>query len=124
MSETILQAEDDCGARVIHPDRVERARSEIAGQQTVERLAATFGILGDPTRLKMVMALRGGEMCVCDIAACLGVTESAVSHQLRRLFDRALVRRRREGRCLYYRLDDEHVFELLQLGLAHVREVR
>jgi DNA-binding transcriptional ArsR family regulator len=124
MPKTTLQTEDDCGARVIHPDRVERARSEIAGQQTVERLAATFGILGDPTRLKMVMALRGGEMCVCDIAACLGVTESAVSHQLRRLLDRALVRRRRQGRCLYYRLDDEHVSELLQLGLAHVREVR
>jgi DNA-binding transcriptional ArsR family regulator len=118
------QSEDLCDARVIHPDRVERARLEISEEWVVERLASAFGILGDPTRLKMLMALRTGEMCVCDIAACLGVTESAVSHQLRRLYDRSLVRRRREGRCLYYRLDDEHVFELLQLGLTHVSEDR
>jgi DNA-binding transcriptional ArsR family regulator len=124
MMEPSTQSEDLCDARVIHPDRVERARLEIADERSVERLAEAFGILGDPTRLKMLMVLRKGEMCVCDIAACLGVTESAVSHQLRRLYDRSLLRRRREGRCLYYRLDDEHVYELLQLGLEHVGEMK
>lgn len=118
------QPEDDCNVRVIHPERIRSARSAIADEGTVDRLAAVFGILGDPTRLKMVMALQGGEMCVCDIAASLGASESAVSHQLRRLYDRALVQRRREGRCLYYRLDDGCVSELLRLGMKHVGEER
>ena len=68
------------------------------------------------------MALAGGEMCVCDLAAFLNLTESAVSHQLRRLRDLALVKNRREGQVLFYSLDDEHVAELLDVGLKHVRE--
>jgi len=68
------------------------------------------------------MALAGGEMCVCDLAAFLGLTESAVSHHLRRLKDLALVKSRRDGQILYYSLDDEHVSELLKIGLEHIRE--
>ncbi|MBU2489336.1 MAG: metalloregulator ArsR/SmtB family transcription factor [Proteobacteria bacterium] len=113
---------DLCGARCIHLDRVARAREESVGPDLLERLARTFGVLADPTRLALVMALTGGEMCVCDLAAFLGVSPSAVSHQLARLRDLALVRRRRDGQMLYYSLDDDHVADLLTTGLAHMKE--
>ncbi len=111
-----------CQVRVVHHRRVNKAKDEAIAYGEVDRLALTFRILGDPTRLKMVMALLGGEMCVCDLAAFLNVSESAVSHQLRRLKDLALVRQRRDGKVLYNALDDEHVHELLKMGLEHVRE--
>ena len=77
----------------------------------------TYKIMGDPTRLRIILALRGGEMCVCDIAAFLGLSESAVSHQLRRLRELALVSSRRDGQILYYSLDDAHVMDLVSVGL-------
>lgn len=111
-----------CEVRVVHLERVSRARDEAVSQREAERLALTYKALGDPTRLKMVMALAGGEMCVCDLAAFLGLTESAVSHHLRRLKDLALVKSRRDGQILYYSLDDEHVSKILKIGLEHIRE--
>ena len=113
---------DDCQVRVIHLDRVERARSEAVPAKELNRLSSIYKVLGDPSRLKIVMALRNVEMCVCDLAAFVGLTESAVSHQLRRLKDLALVKSRREGQVIYYSLDDEHVAELLNVGLQHVTE--
>lgn len=113
---------DKCRARVIHLDRVEQARRKIASKKDIERLASIYKILGDPSRLKIVMALRNVEMCVCDLAAFLGLTESAISHQLRRFKDLALVKSRREGQVIYYSLDDAHVAELLNVGIAHVTE--
>jgi len=117
-----LTQEDGCQVRVVHLARVAQARQEAVAPSEADRLALTFKTLGDPTRLKMVQALSGGEMCVCDLAAYLKVSESAVSHQLRRLKDLALVKARREGQVLYYSLDDDHVARLLQLGLDHIRE--
>jgi DNA-binding transcriptional ArsR family regulator len=114
--------EDGCQIRVVHLDRVERARKEAIADQELDRLSLTYKVLGDPNRLKIVMALRNVEMCVCDLAAFTGLTDSAVSHQLRRLKDLALVKSRREGQIIYYSLDDEHVSELLNLGLGHIRE--
>ena len=115
--------EDDlCGVRVVHLNRVVRAREESIREHDLERLARTYKILGGPTRLKIIKALEAGEMCVCDLAAFIGLTESAVSHQLRRLSDLALVKKRRAGQILYYSLDDEHVADLLKVGLEHVRE--
>jgi len=111
-----------CDVRVVHLERVSRARDEAVSQREAEQLALTYKALGDPTRLKMVMALAGGEMCVCDLAAFLGLTESAVSHHLRRLKDLALVKSRRDGQILYYSLDDEHVSKILKVGLEHIRE--
>lgn len=111
-----------CQVRIVHLDRVDRAKREAIPGPELDRLGLTFKVLGDPTRLKIVMALGGGEMCVCDLAAFLGLSESAVSHQLRRLKDLALVKPRREGQVLYYSLDDGHVAQLLELGLEHVRE--
>jgi len=86
------------------------------------RMAAIFKVLGDPTRLSIVSALRDGEMCVCDLAAFLKMTESAVSHHLRRLRDLSLVKNRRDGQVLYYSLDDDHVQALVTMVLDHVRE--
>jgi DNA-binding transcriptional ArsR family regulator len=113
---------DDCKVRVIHLDRVEQARRETVSQKELNWLASIYKVLGDPSRLKIVMTLRNVEMCVCDLAAFLGLTESAISHQLRRFKDLALVKSRREGQVIYYSLDDEHVAELLNIGLEHVKE--
>ena len=114
--------EDGCLVRVVHLDRVEKARDEIISERELERLSLTFKVMGDPNRLKTVMALRSGEMCVCDLAAFTGLSESAVSHQLRRLKDLSLVKSRRDGQVIYYALDDEHVSVLLEVGLEHIRE--
>ena len=117
-----LFEQDRCLVRVVHLDRVHKAKKEAIPETERDRLALTFKVLGDPTRLKIIMALTGGEMCVCDIAAFLGLSESAVSHQLRRMREQSLVKSRREGQVLYYSLDDHHVADLLRIGLEHVRE--
>ena len=117
-----LIEEDGCQIKVIHLDRVEQAREDAIEDQELDRLALTYKVLGDPNRLKIVMALRNVEMCVCDLAAFTGLTDSAVSHQLRRLKDLALVKSRREGQIIYYSLDDEHVERLLAIGLEHINE--
>ena len=117
-----LVEEDGCRIRVVHLERVARARNEALPASQLERLALIFKVLGDPTRLKIFEALSAGEMCVCDLAAYLGLSESAVSHQLRRMREQSLVRPRREGQVLYYALEDRHVADLLNLGFEHVRE--
>jgi ArsR family transcriptional regulator len=91
-------------------------------ERTVHALAETFRVLGDPTRVKILDALGRGELCVCDIAALAGISESAVSHQLRLLRGMRLVRPRRAGRLVYYTLDDQHIMELLRQALTHVEE--
>ena len=114
--------EDGCLIRVIHPEKVARARDEAIPGKDVERLARTFKAVSDPTRVRILTALKGEEMCVCDLAAFLGISESAVSHQMSRLKDLSLVRSRREGKVLYYFLNDHHVSKLISLSLEHIRE--
>ena len=99
-------------------------RATLMGPRTVEALADTFRVLGDPTRVRMLDALAGGELCVCDIAALVGISESAVSHQLRLLRSMRLVRPRRAGRLVYYAVDDQHILELLKQASTHVEESR
>ena len=108
--------------RVVNPERVKMARRDASPEDELQRLALIYKILGDPSRLKILMALRRNEMCVCDLAALTGISESAVSHQLRRLKDLALARTRRDGQVVYYSLADKHVVLLLDIGLRHVRE--
>jgi DNA-binding transcriptional ArsR family regulator len=115
-----LVEEDGCQIRMVHLDRVAKARKEAIPKKDVDRLALIYKLLGEPSRLKIAIALRGGEMCVCDLAAFLGISESAVSHQIRRLKDLALVKSRREGQILYYSLDDHKLDELIRVGLGHV----
>jgi ArsR family transcriptional regulator len=97
-------------------------RAHMMTPRTVEALAETFRVLGDPTRVRILDALSSGELCVCDIASMVGISESAVSHQLRLLRGMRLVRPRRAGRQVYYAVDDQHIIELLHQGLTHVEE--
>ena len=115
----IIEA-DGCMVRVIHLDRVQKAKTNSVPDTDLDRLALTYKILGDPNRLKILIALKNAEMCVCDLAAFTCVSESAVSHQLRRMKDLSLVKSRRDGQVIYYTLTDEHVSELLDVGLAHI----
>jgi len=113
---------DRCRCRIIHGPQVEKARSQALPAVEIEKLTLFFKAVADPSRLKILWALRRDEMCVCDLAALLGISESAVSHQLRLLRQTALVANRREGPVLYYRLDDEHVSRLVEVALQHIRE--
>jgi DNA-binding transcriptional ArsR family regulator len=116
------KATEICQYRVIHQERIDKAGATALEEGEVETLSQLFKAMGDPSRLKILWALAQGEMCVCDLAAFLGITESAVSHQLRNLRQLQLVANRREGVVLYYRLADQHVSELLSVALQHVRE--
>ncbi|MBA3003991.1 MAG: winged helix-turn-helix transcriptional regulator [Desulfurivibrio sp.] len=113
---------DQCLCRIIHQDRVEKAHQAILSVQEIDQLTLFFKALADQSRLKILMALKQGEMCVCDLAAFLGISESAVSHQLRMLRQMTLVANRREGPVLYYRLTDDHVNQLVHVALDHIRE--
>jgi ArsR family transcriptional regulator, lead/cadmium/zinc/bismuth-responsive transcriptional repressor len=114
--------EDFCKVRVVHEERVTRARDSAVTDRQIDRISMIFKVLGDPTRMKIVTALKVVEMCVCDLAAFLGITESAVSHQLRRMRDLSLVKKRREGQVIYYSLDDQHIADLLDHVLDHTSE--
>ena len=113
---------ETCEDGDLNKSRVRETQAHLIGGRTATQLARTFSSLSDPTRLRIISALSHNEMCVHDLAATVGISQSAVSHQLRRLKDLALVRNRREGPVLYYSLDDEHVADLLEVGLEHVRE--
>ncbi len=114
---------DDCEVCSVHAEAVERARKkakELEGD-TIIRLSDVFKAMGDPTRLKIIHSLSSGEMCVCDIAAALGMEHSAISHQLRLLRNLRVVKFRKEGKTAVYSLDDAHVLELFNEGLEHAR---
>lgn len=113
---------DKCDCRIIHDDKVNEARQRALDNSATEDLCQTFKALGDPSRLKILWALEYQEMCVCDLAVLLGITESAVSHQLRLLRTLRLVKNRRDGTILYYRLADEHVSQLVRIALEHIQE--
>lgn len=109
-----------CDERIVHVDAVRAARAALPPVAQLAGVADLFTALADPTRIRLVAALAARELCVCDLAATLGATESAVSHQLRLLRARGLVRARREGRLVFYALDDDHVAELYAAALEHV----
>lgn len=106
----------------MHKDSVERVRAAMLPDGAAEGLAEIFGLLGDRTRVRLLHALSSGELCVCDLSAVLGMSSSAVSHQLRLLRTAKLVRARKEGKNVFYTLDDGHVHSLLAQGLEHVLE--
>lgn len=109
-----------CEETTIHEGDVRAASQTLIDGWTAERLAQTFSALADPTRLRLISALSGRELCVCDLSVVLGMSQSAVSHQLRLLRNLHLVRFHKEGRVVYYALDDAHIQELYQRGLEHV----
>ncbi len=110
-----------CEEELVHSGPVERARAALAPDQQIEQLAAVFKALGDPTRVRIIQALLAEELCVCDLADVLGMTQSSVSHQLRVLRNLHIVRNRRDGKEVFYRLDDDHVVGLLQQAYEHVQ---
>ena len=108
-----------CETSLIHEDQVHAALATLIDQRLADGVAAIFQALADPTRLRLISALLPGELCVCDLAAVLGMTQSAVSHQLRLLRALKLVKNRKEGRVVYYSLDDEHIRDLFVRGAEH-----
>ncbi|MBA2596306.1 MAG: helix-turn-helix transcriptional regulator [Chloroflexia bacterium] len=120
--QTIEPNSDDCEVALIHPPAVFAARAALAVLPPAPQVAGLFALLADPTRLRLVAALASGELCVCDLAAATGVNRTTVSHQLRTLREGRVVRARREGRVIFYALDDDHVRELLAMGIAHAGE--
>jgi ArsR family transcriptional regulator len=113
---------DACDVFHAHPDKVETLRQGLMAGRDATTLADTFKLLGDVTRVRILDALSKDELCVCDIATLLNLTESAVSHQLRLLRSMRLVRSRRAGRMIFYALDDQHIVRLFNEGLRHVQE--
>lgn len=113
---------DACEIQFVDEKKVKSVRKAMKSAAAVTALAETFKILGDPTRIKIAFALAREELCVCDIANLLGVSQSAVSHSLRTLRQMNLVKFRREGKTAYYALDDEHIKSLLDIGFRHIEE--
>ena len=105
-----------------HEELVEKVRRELPGEDTLYDLTELFLIFGDSTRIRILYVLFESEMCVCDIAALLGMTQSAISHQLRALKNARLVSSRREGKTVFYALADDHVKTIIDQGLEHVSE--
>ncbi|MDR1362872.1 MAG: metalloregulator ArsR/SmtB family transcription factor, partial [Spirochaetaceae bacterium] len=113
---------DLCECTIIHEEIVAEVQKQMPDEETMLDLADLFKMFADSTRVKIICALLCAEMCVCDISALLGMTKSSISHQLRLLRQTKLVKNRREGKIIYYSLDDEHINDILDKGLAHVRE--
>lgn len=111
-----------CDCEVIHDSMVADTRSKMQPDADYSRLATLYKMFGDGTRVKILHALELNELCVCDLAALLGVTKSAVSHQLKALRLANLVKSRREAQVVYYSLADDHVKEILDMGFAHIYE--
>lgn len=114
------RGKDSCEIFCVNPQKVERVKPGMLQPVTVQRMAATFKVLGDPTRIRILDALSREELCVCDLALLLGTSSSAISHQLRVLRDARLVKYRKEGKMAFYSLDDNHVLTLFEQGLEHV----
>lgn len=111
-----------CSCLLEHPDTIEQVRSLLPPDEMLYDLAELFKIFGDSTRIKILYALYESELCVCDIAKLMDVSQSAVSHQLRVLKNSKLVKFRREGKTVYYSLADDHVTRILSQGMEHIEE--
>ena len=111
-----------CDCEVIHSEVVKKVEEKMSEDSEYMALASLFKIFGDSTRIKILHALRQNEMCVCDIAQLLNLSQSAVSHQLRQLKQNRLVRSRRDGKTVFYKLADAHIQAILAQGMEHISE--
>jgi ArsR family transcriptional regulator len=109
-----------CDCNVIHQDKVDKVMEKMPSDRLAYKAADFFKIIGDKTRMKILLALFESELCVCDIAVLLDMNQSAISHQLRVLKQAELVKYRKDGRVVYYSLDDDHVKNILDQGLVHI----
>ncbi len=113
------KTEDICSCNIIHEDIVERVKESMYDEELLEDVSRFFKIFSDKTRLRIVSMLLQEEMCVCDIAHVLNMSHSSISHQLRVLRQYRVVKNRKEGKVVYYSLDDEHVKNILAQGIEH-----
>lgn len=114
--------DEKCEVTLIHEDNVKKAVNELPDDELIADLSDMFKIFGDQTRMKILMALESGELCVCDIAAVMDMSQSAISHQLRVLKQSNIVKTRREGKVVYYSISDDHVKEIFDIAMVHVQE--
>jgi DNA-binding transcriptional ArsR family regulator len=124
LSDSIEPEKDMCEVELFDPERVAAARAQMLPDHQIESLSSIFQCVGHPTRIRILQALFSQELCVCDLAQVLGISVSAVSHQLRTLRSMRVVKFRRDGKMAYYSIDDEHVRSLFALGLEHIRHGR
>jgi len=111
-----------CEATVIHEDTLRRVREEMPDEEPIYEVSELFKVFGDSTRSRIICALNLAEMCVCDLSALLNMTQSAISHQLRILKAARLVKSKKQGRVVYYSLDDSHIGQIFALAFTHVTE--
>lgn len=114
--------DEKCEVTLIHEDNVKKAINELPDDELIADLSDMFKIFGDQTRVKILMALESGELCVCDIAAVMNMSQSAISHQLRVLKQSNIVKTRRQGKVVYYSISDDHVKEIFDIAIVHVKE--
>ena len=114
--------DEKCEVTLIHEDNVKKAINELPDDELIADLSDMFKIFGDQTRVKILMALESGELCVCDIAAVIDMSQSAISHQLRVLKQSNIVKTRRQGKVVYYSISDDHVKEIFDIAIVHVQE--
>jgi ArsR family transcriptional regulator len=111
-----------CDCHAVNHQLVAEVQTTMPETAVFDRVAAFYKIMGDTTRCKLIWALRQGEMCVCDLASLLSMTKSAISHQLRKLREFDVVRCRREGKEVYYCLNDDHIAQIFAVTMTHVKE--
>ena len=124
MAKIMEEENENCEVKVIHKDIVEKVEKTMPEEEVVHDLSDFFKILGDTTRMKILSALFQEEMCVCDIAYLLKMTQSAISHQLRVLKQGRVVKYRKEAKVVYYSLEDEHIKHIVEQGMTHILEKR
>ena len=117
------RAINTCECNDIHEDIVNETKNKMPEDEMLYDLAELFKVFGDTTRIKILYALFSNEMCVCDIANLLNMSQSAISHQLRVLKQARLVKFRKEGKTVYYSLDDSHISQIFDCGLNHIQEI-
>lgn len=117
-------SDEFCSCDIVHENVIEMVRAKMPQEEKLYDLAELFKVFGDTTRVKIISALFEAEMCVCDIAELLHMTQSAISRQLRVLRQARLVKHRKEGKVVFYSLDDEHIKTIFNQGLEHILEPR
>lgn len=117
-----MNEDELCSCNIIDEEKLSKARSEMLEIDFIRKLSEFYKTMGDPTRITIISALMKREMCVCDIASLLNMSQSSISHQLKALKSARLVKWRREGKSIYYSLDDKHVEEIIAVGIAHIKE--
>lgn len=122
MTKTAHEHLDTCDAVLVHEGIVDEVRAALPDESELSALSELFKVFGDLTRIRILSVLAAREICVCDLAAVLGMTQSAISHQLRSLRNAKLIRSRRDGKTVYYSLADAHVVSILACAADHIRE--